>query len=141
MLLSIPTAIMQTRNIRIIPTLNPESVNAYSKATKARQYLRSKTKGRAIARSYKTLVAIAKAHGIATLEEFGQTDAYDKEKAYFDPRAAIEPIRKLGELVTAHRDNIKNADAVLEDLIEVREVLEEISSMGGRFCFMISASF
>jgi len=138
---SVIVSLRETFFARICPILEKRvpGGNPYEDAPAARDFPRVH-KGKAIARSYRTLVRIAKDRAIQTLAEFGQVDVYDKNIQYYDTQPAIEAVEDLLSCLADPSIAVRNKTDVINELRGVLEVLKEAEQTETKFCFAILSS-
>jgi len=137
------STLRETFRVRLVPS--PEGkyngLIRYEKCKLALSYLRDRSKGRAIARAYRTLLAVAESNSITPLTSFGSHTVFDEytgtEVVARDPREAIAAVNSLIRCLVQQDVRVREKDSVVTELQDVIAVLEEISSNDLQFYFAI----
>jgi hypothetical protein len=135
-------AVKETIKVRLVPVLEQQEpgVSPYENCDLALSFMKDRKRGKAIARSYKSLVGLASNHSLLPLTDFGRMRMVDerlgKKILYYNPLPAISAIKGLLQCLEESKQFIRNKDAVINELQAVLEVLQEASDNNMKFCFV-----
>ena len=133
LLVFIVKAVTIASRTRIVPLVQSDTKELDVELTRAvTDYRTNQERGRALARNYKELVDIAKAHALPAPMEW----RFNSEEL-FPPEPALAALLQFVHLVSNHPQRFDNVDALMRDISDLATVLREATKSKAKFRLII----